>query len=121
MATPSPNGRNRRNANGQFAVGNAGGPGNPHGRRVEQLRAALLDAVTDDDVRTIVAKLVEMAKGGDLRAMKEVLDRTLGKSPAGVSLHVSAEGHQQQQIRVVQDDDWYGNAHRLSAQTPASE
>ncbi len=126
MATPSPNGCNGRTASGQFAVGNAGGPGNPHGRRVERLRAALLDAVTDDDVRAIVAKLVEMAKGGDLRAMKEVLDRTLGKSLAAVSLDVSAEGNQhagsvQQRIRVVQDDDWYGNASRLSAQASASE
>ena len=79
MNTPSANGSNGRGAGGRFAVGNAGGPGNPHGRRVAQLRAVLLDAVSDDDLQAIVTKLVEMAKGGDLRAMKEVLDRTLGK------------------------------------------
>ena len=81
MNTPSPNGSNGRGAGGQFAVGNAGGPGNPHGRRVAQLRAVLLDAVTDDDVQAIVAKLVERAKGGDLRATKAVLDRPPGKPP----------------------------------------
>ena len=66
-------------------------------------------------MRAIAAKLVEMAKGGDLRAMKEVLDRTLGKPPAAVSLNVSTEGHQHAgSVRVVQDEDWYGNASRLS-------
>ena len=88
MNVPSTNGSNGRGAGGRFAVGNAGGPGNPHGRRVAQLRAALLDAVTDDDLQAIVAKLVEMAKGGDLRAMKEVLDRTLGKPPAALAVEI---------------------------------
>ena len=88
MAAPSANGSNGRGAGVRFAVGNAGGPGNPHGRRVAQLRTVLLDAVTDDDLQAIVAKLVEMAKGGDLRATKEVLDRTLGKSPAAVVIEI---------------------------------
>ena len=118
MDTPSPNGSNGRTAGGQFAVGNAGGPGNPHGRRVETLRSALLDAVTDDDLQAIVSKLVEMAKGGDLRAMKEVLDRTLGKSPAAVWLDVSAHDDV---CGILLDEDWYGNADRLSAQAPSSE
>ena len=117
MATPSPNGSNGRTAGGQFAVGNAGGPGNPHGRRVEQLRAGLLDAVTDDDLRAIVSKLVEMAKGGDLPAMKEVLDRTLGKPPAAVTLDVSAHDDV---CGILLDEDWYGNAGRLSANAPVS-
>ena len=77
--TPSPNGHNRRSSNGRFTVGNAGGPGNPHAAQVGGLRRALLDAVTPDDVRDIAAKLVTLAKGGDLNAMRLVLDRTVGK------------------------------------------
>lgn len=73
-ATPSPNG-----SNGRFSKGNAGGPGNPYARRVARLRGLLLDAVTDDDLKAIVAAMVEKAKGGDLNAAREVLTRTLGK------------------------------------------
>lgn len=32
----------------------------------------------------------------------------------------SGELNQQHSIRVVQDDDWYGNSHRLLAQAPAT-
>ena len=74
-ATPSPNG-----SNGQFAKGNAGGPGNPYARRVARLRGLLLDAVTDDDLKAIVAAMVEKAKAGDLAAAREVLTRTIGKA-----------------------------------------
>ena len=77
--TPSPNGPFHRNPGGQFVAGNRGGPGNPHGAQVGRLRAALLEAVKPEDMTAIVARLVELAKGGDVRAIKEVFDRTLGK------------------------------------------
>ena len=73
---PSPNGRDGR---GRFAAGWKGGPGNPHAAQVARLRAEMLNAVTPDDMRAIVSRLVELAKGGDVRAIKEVLDRTLGR------------------------------------------
>ena len=77
---PSPNGDNGgRNDSGRFAPGNRGGPGNPYARRVAQLRSTMLATVTDDDIRAIVAKLVEQAKSGDLAASKLVLDRCLGR------------------------------------------
>ena len=63
----------------RFACGNIGGPGNPHAKQVGALRAALLAAVSTDDLTAIVGKLVELAKGGDVRAIREVLDRTLGR------------------------------------------
>ena len=59
--------------------GTRGRPGNPHARRVHRLRSALLDAVTPDDIGEIVQKLISMAKSGDIAAIKELLDRTLGK------------------------------------------
>lgn len=76
MAAPSPNGRDGL---GRFATGNPGGPGNPHAKRVGELRSALMAAVRPGDVTAIVGKLVELAKAGDVRAIREVLDRTLGR------------------------------------------
>ena len=39
----------------------------------------MLNAVTEDDIRALVERLLELAKSGELRAIKEVLDRTLGR------------------------------------------
>ena len=76
---PSPNGANGRDRGGRFAKGNPGGPGNPHGRVAAALRAAMLGAVSPEDMREIVHKLVELAKGGNITAAKEILDRCLGR------------------------------------------
>ena len=74
---PSPNGRTAR---GQFAKGNPGGPGNPHAKRVAWLREALLEAVSEDDLRAIARTLVKKAKGGDLPAIRGLLNRVIGKA-----------------------------------------
>lgn len=100
MKTPSPNGTNDRDQHGRFAVGNAGGPGNPHGRQVAKLRAALLAAVTDDDIRAIIRKLIERAIAGDVAAGREVLDRVMGK--AKVSVEVDDKRPQSPQVIMQQ-------------------
>ncbi len=79
MPEPSPNGSNGRDGHGRFAQGNAGGPGNPYAGKVAKLRSALLAAVTEDDVRQIVERLVRLAKEGDLAAVRELFLRTLGR------------------------------------------
>ncbi|MCH8269929.1 MAG: hypothetical protein IH985_01780 [Planctomycetes bacterium] len=76
---PSPNGPFNRNPGGRFVYGNPGGPGNPHAAQVARLRAALLAAVSEQDMTAIIARLVQLAKDGDVRAIKELLDRTLGR------------------------------------------
>src|SRR5688500_17177775 len=68
-----------RDGSGRFVPGNKGGPGNPHARKVGQLRSALLETVTEDDMKAVATKLVEMARGGHLPAIKELLERTLGR------------------------------------------
>ena len=84
---PSPNGANRvggggasgRASGGRFAPGNPGGPGNPHAAHVGRLRSALLSAVGPEDLDAIARKLVELAKAGEMPAIRELFDRTLGR------------------------------------------
>jgi hypothetical protein len=66
-------------ATGRFRPGWKGGPGNPHARRVGELRAKLLAAVSDEQWTQILTTLIEKAIGGEQWAVREVLDRTLGK------------------------------------------
>lgn len=82
---PSPTEDCGRSKNGQFAPGNQISKGNPHHKKVAQLRAALLDAVSKKDLQAIIKKLISKAKGGDAISAREVLDRTLGK-PAQAEL-----------------------------------
>lgn len=77
---PSPNGRD---AGGRFAKGWKGGPGNPRGATVEKFRHALLGAVTESDISDIARALIEQAKGGDIQAVKELLNRVLGRPTDG--------------------------------------
>lgn len=76
--SPSPNGANGRGAGGRFAKGNAGGPGNPHAKRVSRLRTALYRSVSPKDLREVVAALLAQAKAGDVASIKELLQRLLG-------------------------------------------
>lgn len=76
---PSPNGSNGRGNRGRFALGNKGGPGNPYASAVGKLRAALLRAVSEKDLAAVARALVDKAKAGDLAAIRELLDRILGR------------------------------------------
>lgn len=62
-------------ARGRFTRGNKCG----QGRKVTELRRALLAAVTPDDLACVAARLLEMAKEGDLNAAALLFDRLLGK------------------------------------------
>jgi len=66
--------------NGRFKKGNPGGPGNPFAGKVQQFRLAMLEAVTSADLRKVMAALVKKAKAGDVSAIRETLDRLLGKA-----------------------------------------
>lgn len=83
---PSANGANGggaggagRGPGGRFAPGNPGGPGNPHAAHVGRLRSALLSAVGPEDLDAIARKLVKLARAGEMPAIRELLDRTLGR------------------------------------------
>jgi hypothetical protein len=72
-----------RDAGGRFTRGNVGGPGNPFARRVAALRQALLRAVSEEDVQDVAKRLLELARVGDVAAMKLLLGYVLGR-PAEV-------------------------------------
>jgi hypothetical protein len=142
---PSPNGPNgdtlpasapatdgRDPASGRFLPGWKGGPGNPFARRTAKLRSALLDAVDEDRLKRVVAKVVDMAEGGDLAAAKLLLSYTVGRPAPAVDpdaldlqeLRMLAEGpnieqvlglvkrvaagYAAQYVRGVQPADWEG-------------
>jgi ribosomal protein L17 len=76
---------------GRFAKGNVGGPGNPHAAKVGQLRSALLDAVTTEDIRAVLDALVTEAKAGSVPAMREFFNRVLGQAQAVDAIERLAE------------------------------
>lgn len=78
---PSPNGVNGgdRDAHGRFTRGNSGGPGNLHIKAVAAWRSALVRVVSPKDIEAVLKKLLKCAKAGDPWAIREVLDRCLGK------------------------------------------
>ena len=81
--SPSTNGGNGdRDAHGRFARGNSGGPGNPHIKTVAAWRSALARVVSPADIEAVLRKLLERAKAGEPWAIKELLDRCLGKPRA---------------------------------------
>jgi len=82
IENPSTHGPDGRDASGRFTRGNQLGRGNPLAGRAAKLRATLLEAVTPERLATIVDALLCAAERGDLAAIKEVLDRTLGRPSA---------------------------------------
>lgn len=80
VAKSSTNGSGGRDSRGRFTKGNPGGPGNPYGKRVAQIRSMILDTVSDKDLRSVVKSLVDKAKNGDVVAARELLNRMVGKA-----------------------------------------
>lgn len=68
-----------RDSQGRFTKGCPPGPGRPKkAYSAVELRRAVLEAVTAEDIREIVQGLVARAKDGNLVAAREVLNRILG-------------------------------------------
>ena len=80
------NSSNGRDTNGRFTTGNSGGPGNPHAKQVAVMRAALLSAVTPEDLHDVIRVLIEKALSGNVSAIKELLDRLYGKPKVAVEM-----------------------------------
>jgi hypothetical protein len=83
-STPTVQGPPLHDASGRFVKGNPGGPGNPHNKQIAGLRQALLRTVTPDDIETIVRSLIDLAREGNLPAIKMFLAYFIGKPDAFV-------------------------------------
>ena len=79
---PPPAGDNGRDGRGWFIAGHRIGKGNPLAARVQQLRFAVVEAVSPEAVKRIILKLIELAEQGDVQAAKVVLERVLGQPVA---------------------------------------
>ena len=68
-----------RDERGRFRRGNPGGPGNPNVTRLAQWRGALEAVMTPERLRKVFSRLLQAAEDGEPWAVREVLDRTMGK------------------------------------------
>ena len=69
-----------RKADGKFAKGNRYGRGRPDMHRLAEYRQTINTAVTPAELKKVIAVLLRKAKQGDLMAVRELLDRTVGKA-----------------------------------------
>lgn len=111
METEPSDANGRDEITGRFAIGNQCGKGNPLAKRAQELRAAFVNAVTDDDIVSIVQGMVSAAKAGDVAAARLVLDRCLGKVPSPDPSTVAV-----QIVNERQSDDRVNNAMRIAEQ-----
>src|SRR5688500_5780355 len=66
-------------ADGRFAVGNRGGPGNPFAGDVNRFRKRLLQRLSEADMDAAIDKLLELAKDGHWPALKQLFGYVVGK------------------------------------------
>jgi hypothetical protein len=101
-----------------FPKGNKCSPGNMQAKRINDIRAALLNAVSPKDMAEVIKVLVEQAKAGDVASAKEVMDRIMGKAvqPIFAESNVNVGGA----IQIVYSDDWYGTRAANFAATNAA-
>jgi len=98
---PSTNGL--RKVNGQFSEGNKYGRGNPHARKVAQLRTAMIESVTVEDMRAIVTALVTQAKAGDISSVKLLLPYLVGAAPQSINPDEIEIDEMKLEARLVQE------------------
>lgn len=101
-----------RDANGQFAKGNAGGPGRPRRATEADYLRISIEAVSLDDWREIVARAASDAKGGDRNA-REFLRRILIGDALPSTVLTLAGGTPE--MCIVYDPNFFGNAERVAA------
>lgn len=90
-----------RDEAGRFVPGNKAATGTRQSR-VQQFRAKVHQLVTDDDLEVIIGRLVEQAKQGEAWAIRELLDRLIGRpAPAPAEPDESQPGYLTMQVYEV--------------------
>lgn len=89
-----------RNEKGRFTQGNKLAKGNPENKRKARLRREMQRAVTPEEIRDITLKIIQMAKNGDLVAVRIVFEYALGKPTSAQDLH-SDDSNEQVSMSLV--------------------
>jgi hypothetical protein len=90
MSETNGNSGGRDPMSGQFLTGHKfSGGGSRVSLRIHELRQSLLEAVSPGDVRAVGAKLLELAKAGDVQAAKVWLEFLIGKPTTPVEVSTS--------------------------------
>lgn len=79
MTPTAPFGDGDRDDRGRFAPGNRGGPGNPYAVQTARLRAALLRKLDEACIEEAAKALMTGVRSGNIVAVRELLDRTIGR------------------------------------------
>ena len=87
---PSTSESNGRDDQGRFLPGKPGGPGNPHAAAVGACRSVMAASMTADDLQEVFGTLVREAKAGEPWAVKELLNRCLGRPTQAVAIEGGA-------------------------------
>ena len=95
---PLPIGSNGRGRDGKFQPGCAPGPGNPHGRAVNEWRKAIIKATSAAQVKRVWQQLVKAAESGERWAVCEYLDRTVGKAATYSDLELIGQVEELQEV-----------------------
>jgi hypothetical protein len=76
----------RDRVTGRLLPGSKLGGGNPYAKRQQELRKALMNCATDDDVKAIYESMLSAAKKGEVAAAKVLLDHLLGRPMQAVQV-----------------------------------
>ena len=73
---------------GKFAKGNTASKGHKQREQVRanEFKRIFQEAISFEDMKAVAEAMLTKAKGGDVKAAKEVLDRCMGKAPQAVKL-----------------------------------
>jgi hypothetical protein len=74
-----------RDAKGRFLPGNPGGPGNPFARQVAQIRKAVINKLTVEEIGLMIDTFKCKAIGGDLASAKFLFQYVIGKPGEAVN------------------------------------
>ena len=103
-----------------FVKGNPGGPGNPAGATIEQLRHVFVAQCTPERMARIADRMLDSAEKGDVQACKEILNRVLGAATQQVKVEeVKPSGPTDAQVVAIYlrydiaKDKWVPGLRRL--------
>lgn len=99
---PNETGENPRDPLGKFVKGNPGGPGPRYAQQMQRFRREFLTHIQQGErFKTICLRLIQYAMNGEEWAVKEILNRVMGRAPLTIDPVLAEDAEQLKNIRVV--------------------